>query len=59
MNEFLKNINEKNPLGTGGKLICSYAELMKEMWQGTSFSVSPWKFKNIIGKYASQFSGYS
>ena len=53
MNEFLKDINEKNPLGTGGRLICSYAELMKEMWQGNSPSVSPWKFKNVIGKYAS------
>ena len=34
-NEFLNDLNEKNALGTGGKLTVAYAELVKEMWEGT------------------------
>lgn len=48
-NTFLEDLNEKNVLGTGGKLACSYAELLKELYESTSNSVQPWNVKKIIG----------
>lgn len=53
-NQFLNDINEKNALGTGGKLITAYAELLKEIWDGSDRYVSPWQLKAVIGKFASQ-----
>lgn len=58
-NEFLKDLNKNNPLGTGGYLISAYSELIKELWMGTDSYVSPWNIKKVIGKFAPQFSGYS
>lgn len=58
-NEFLKDLNKNNPLGTGGYLISAYSELIKELWMGTEAYVSPWDLKKVIGKFAPQFSGYS
>lgn len=51
-NEFLEDINEKNPLGTGGRLACAYSELLKELWENNNNSVAPWNLKSVIGKYA-------
>jgi ubiquitin carboxyl-terminal hydrolase 4/11/15 len=33
-NDFIRDLNEKNPLGSGGHLAAAYAELLKEMWSG-------------------------
>lgn len=44
-NRHLKEINETNVLGTGGKLVRAYAELLQEMWSGNSSAISPNKFK--------------
>lgn len=52
-------MNEKNPLGTGGKLACNYAELLKEMYESTNTSSPPWNVKKIIGLHAPQFNGFS
>lgn len=57
-NQFLKEINQSNPLGTKGNLSCAYAELIRQMWTGTDSSISPFNLKKIIGKFAAQFSGY-
>ncbi|KRX05578.1 hypothetical protein PPERSA_12756 [Pseudocohnilembus persalinus] len=57
--KFIKDLNPSNPIGSGGYLASSYAELMKELWLGSKNSVAPWNLKKIIGKLASQFSGYS
>jgi ubiquitin carboxyl-terminal hydrolase 4/11/15 len=57
-NGFSKDLNPKNPIGTGGKLAVVYAELLKEMWMGSQAYVSPWDFKKVIGRVASQFMGY-
>lgn len=48
-NEFVKDLNVKNPLGSGGLLASSYAELMKEMWVGSHNYVSAWDLKKILG----------
>lgn len=51
-NDFLSDINEKNPLGTGGKLACAYSDLLKDLWDSQNNSVAPWNVKNVIGRYA-------
>jgi len=56
--EYKKDINKLNPLGSGGKLAYYYSELMKEVWLGSSSYVSPWELKKTIGRLASQFVGY-
>ncbi|CAD8044127.1 unnamed protein product [Paramecium primaurelia] len=58
-NTFLQDLNEKNPLGTGGRLACNYAELLKDLYESTSTSVAPWNVKKVIGQQAPQFNGYS
>eukprot|EP01119_Soliformovum_irregulare_P013741 TRINITY_DN3689_c0_g2_i1.p1 TRINITY_DN3689_c0_g2~~TRINITY_DN3689_c0_g2_i1.p1 ORF type:complete len:826 (-),score=209.35 TRINITY_DN3689_c0_g2_i1:13-2226(-) len=55
---FLSEINEKNPLGTQGKMARSYADLIKNLWSGTVGSVSPYDFKHVLSLFAPQFSGY-
>eukprot|EP00980_Cylindrotheca_fusiformis_P009690 scaffold2141_cov120-Cylindrotheca_fusiformis.AAC.25 len=56
--DYRSEINRDNFLGTGGKLATSYAELMKKMWLGTKSTVEPIEFKEQLGIFAPQFSGY-
>jgi len=42
----------------GGKLASTYAELIKEMWVGTSARTAPHELKKVVGKRVSKFSGY-
>jgi ubiquitin carboxyl-terminal hydrolase 8 len=56
--DYRSEINKDNFLGTGGKLVVAYADLMKQMWLGTNSVVSPADFKQQIGTFAPQFSGY-
>ncbi len=58
-NRFIRDVNSENPLGTGGYLAGSIAELMKDLWLGHKRAVAPWKFKKVISRFAPQFSGYS
>lgn len=51
-NSFVKDLNVKNPLGTGGLLASAYAELMKEIWVGNNNYVSAWDLKKIVGQVA-------
>lgn len=56
---YRSEINTRNPLGTGGKLVVAYAELMKAMWLGRGTSVvKPTGFKAQLEKFAPQFVGY-
>ena len=59
--DYRKEINKDNFLGTGGKLVVAYAELMKQMWLETHSKksvVEPTSFKKQLGTFAPQFSGY-
>lgn len=56
--DFKSHINHSNALGTKGNLACSYAELIREMWTGSSESIAPTKLKKKMGDFATQFSGY-
>jgi hypothetical protein len=42
----------------GGKLAITYAELIKEMWIGSSGRVQPWDLKKVVGKRVTKFSGF-
>lgn len=51
---YVIEINEKNVLGTGGKLARSYANLLEEVWVGDKSHASTWEIKKIIAKLAPQ-----
>ena len=51
---YLQEINEKNLLGTGGKLARSYANLLEEVWVDEKPHASTWEIKKIIAKLAPQ-----
>lgn len=52
-------INDDNPLGHGGQVAQAYASLLKDIYKDpTPVSVQPRHFKNTVGRYATQFSGY-
>ena len=52
-------INKNNKISTKGRIVTAYAELVKEMWKGSSSSVSPWAVKKALGSVAQQFMGFS
>jgi ubiquitin carboxyl-terminal hydrolase 4/11/15 len=54
-NCYADHINERNPLGTRGKLANAYAELLREMYLGDMAYVAPWDVKHIIARRAIQF----
>ena len=56
--DWKKDINKENPIGTKGKLVKAFAQLMKDVWSGEHSYISPYELKNIIGEFAPQFSGY-
>ena len=45
-------VNYKNNLGTQGRLVSAYAQLMKEMWVDSEGRAAPWDVKKSIGKVA-------
>jgi ubiquitin carboxyl-terminal hydrolase 4/11 len=55
---YLNKINKNNPLGTKGKLVHAYAELLHLMRDSTEKSVAPWKLKKTIAMFAPQFLGH-
>ena len=57
--QYLKEINKKNPLGTKGELSTAYAKLLQSLWLGKENSVAPSVVKRAIGKFQPMFSGYS
>ena len=55
---YKKFINENNPIGSQGKLVESYAELIKHLWYGQNDSIEPYNFKETIGNIRTMFRGY-
>jgi len=56
--KYKDHINQDNPIGTGGVLARAYASLLKNVYNGTSSSYSPWDFKRAIGGFQTMFMGY-
>jgi ubiquitin carboxyl-terminal hydrolase 4/11/15 len=44
-------INFDNPLGSKGEIIEEYSKLVKHMWFGTKYRLTPNKFYQIFGEY--------
>lgn len=60
MEIFSEDINESNPLGTGGKLANSYALMVKSVWSSKKGgSYSPRALKRSISLFAPRFAGSS
>lgn len=57
--EHIDEVNTTNPLGTHGRLVKAYADLLKDMWSGHSSSVRPCHLKCVIGEFAPRFNGYA
>lgn len=56
--DYQRELNKQNFLGTGGKLVNAYAELMKDLWLNpTISSLRPLSFKRTIESFAPQFEG--
>jgi len=51
------DLNKDNPLGTGGRLLEEFSDLLRLMWSGKYGSRAPQKFRNFIGKCRPQYSG--
>ena len=45
--------------GTKGKLALAFAELLLELYAGTSSSVAPWDVKRVVAQKARQFDGFA
>lgn len=53
------HINKNNPIGSKGVLAASYAELLKNMWDGSNKAIFPTQFKSAISSFQSIFNGVS
>ncbi|KAL7555026.1 hypothetical protein ACHAWF_018621 [Thalassiosira exigua] len=51
------DINRDNPLGTGGKILEEFAELLRFMWSGRYGARAPQKFRTFLAKCRGQYSG--
>jgi ubiquitin carboxyl-terminal hydrolase 4/11/15 len=49
---YAAHINDRNPLGTRGKLAIAFAELLSDLWIGDHSYTAPWDVKNIIARRA-------
>ncbi|KAI0527778.1 hypothetical protein F5B22DRAFT_3774 [Xylaria bambusicola] len=57
--EWEKELNKANVLAHNGDVAAAYAHLLKEVFKDPPpGAVAPRQFKNVIGRHASQFSGY-
>ena len=55
---YIEDINDENPLGMRGEIARSFGELIKSMCSGRYAFVVPRNFKQAVGRFAPQFSGY-
>lgn len=55
-----EELNVDNPLGMGGAIAETFGALLHRIWatSGPSTSYSPREFKQVLQKFAPQFSGY-
>ena len=56
--DYLKDINEDNTLGMGGRLAKEWGKLMKQYWVEQTRVGDPSDFKYVIGQKAVRFRGY-
>ncbi|CAO3647772.1 unnamed protein product [Cunninghamella echinulata] len=54
---YKQHVNKQNPLGTGGVLADSFAELLRVMWSENYNFISPVTFREALVRFAPQYSG--
>ncbi|KAG7366574.1 ubiquitin carboxyl-terminal hydrolase [Nitzschia inconspicua] len=55
---FKADLNDENPLGTGGKLAMAYETVMKDLWMNPAIrATSPVTLKRAIAQFAPRFAG--
>ena len=52
---FAKDLNKRNPLGSGGNVAIAYASLLKKMWNGQYSVLVPRLLKQTVASFAPQF----
>ena len=52
---WVKDLNTKNPLGSGGRVASAYASLLKEIWSGKYAALAPRMLKQTVASFAPQF----
>eukprot|EP00457_Paulinella_chromatophora_P001305 gb/GEZN01001307.1/.p1 GENE.gb/GEZN01001307.1/~~gb/GEZN01001307.1/.p1 ORF type:complete len:930 (+),score=171.77 gb/GEZN01001307.1/:25-2814(+) len=57
-NKHKAQVNRENPLGWQGRVALEYGNLLQEIWGGSYSTVSPSKFKQVMGEIQPRFSGY-
>jgi len=50
-----KDLNKQNPLGSGGRVALSYANLLSDIWGGEYTAIAPRQIKQTISQFAPQF----
>eukprot|EP01018_Ginkgo_biloba_P013206 Gb_00769 [translate_table: standard] len=53
--DFSKALNQKNPLGAGGKLASAFGHLLRELWAPGVSAHSPCSFKAALAQFAPTF----
>lgn len=56
---FAREINPKNPLGSGGRVATAYAALLQEVWSGEFSVLAPRLLRKTVGSFAPQFNNLS
>ena len=51
------DLNRDNPLGTGGKVLEEFADLLRTMWSGKSGAMQPIKFRSSLAKAKQRYTG--
>jgi ubiquitin C-terminal hydrolase len=49
---------DKNILGTEGRLVLAYSKVLNELWNMNNSSVTPDIFKRILSEHVHQFQGF-
>lgn len=53
--EFENDLNENNPLGSGGSVATAYAALLNDIWGGEYSTLAPRMLKQTVAAFAPQF----
>ncbi len=56
---YIPFINRTNTIGSKGKIVESYAEVIKHLWYGEKKMIEPYRLKNECGMVRNMFAGYN
>lgn len=53
--DFMRDLNRANPLGSGGNVAQAYSHLLKSMWGGEYATLAPRRLKQTVAAFTPQF----